>query len=88
MKIEFTDRVIPTDTGALMFQALVDGKSTVCRVTAEALQQHFGGTDDVTEVQISNMQAFQRGREKINAAAERIIRAGHDFVMVESEDIV
>lgn len=88
MQIEFTNRVIPTDNGGLLFQALVDGKSVVCSISSQALQHHFGGTDDVTEAQISNLKAFERGQKKINAAAERMIRAGHGAVMVDTDDII
>ncbi len=87
MNIEFTHRVIPTDTGGLMFQALVDGKSMVCNISAEALQQHFGGTKDVSDVQISNVEAFERGYSKITAAAERKLRAGEEYIMVTPQDL-
>jgi hypothetical protein len=88
MNIEFTERVIPTDNGGMMFQALVDGKSVVCRISPEALQQHFGGSDDLSETQVSNLQAFQRGRARINEVAARMIRAGLPHITVDAEDIV
>jgi hypothetical protein len=83
MNIEFTGRKIPTADGGLMFEALVDGKSVICTVSMEALNDHFGVTEDVA----TNVSPFDRGQAKIYAAAERLIRAGVSPVFVTSEDL-
>lgn len=69
--------------GGLMFEALVDGKPVICSISMDALKDHFGIVEDVA----TNSNPFDRGQEKIYAAAERLIRAGVSPVFVTSEDI-
>lgn len=83
MDIQFTGRKIPMADGGLMFEALVDGKRVTCSISMDALNDHFGIVEDVA----TNAHPFERGQEKIYAAAERLIRAGVSPVFVTSEDL-
>lgn len=83
MNIEFTGRKIPTADGGFIFEALADGKPIICRISIEALNDHFGVTEDTA----TNQSPFERGQAKIYAAAERLIRAGINPVFVSSDDL-
>jgi hypothetical protein len=83
MNIEFTGRKIATADGGFMFEAKVDGKPVTCQVSMETLRDHFGVDEDAA----TNTSPFDRGRDKIYQAAERLIREGIQPVVVLSADI-
>ena len=71
-KISFTgERTRHFDLGGISFKANVDGKPLACRVSEEALQDHFGAVGGVTLEQ-----AFDSNRDRIERIAESMIAAG------------
>ncbi|MDB5796111.1 MAG: hypothetical protein JWP36_13 [Paucimonas sp.] len=80
--VHFTDEATPAEDGGVYFKAIVEGRPVRCQVSLEALERHFNepGTRPVD--------AYLRGREKIHAVAERMLRKKPgEHVLIRSADI-
>jgi hypothetical protein len=72
MHITFSDAP-PTFDGddlAVHFTALVDGKSVVCSISAEALEDHFGAASAREE---DLLKAFERGIARIRSVCAEVL---------------
>ncbi len=84
MDITFTGASAPTTEG-ISFQAIVDGKYVPCLVSMQVLQD----IDPTNRFSTSGAQ-FQNNRARIEAAADRKIRAGqlvNGWVHVHTVDL-
>lgn len=73
-----------TQHGTVAFQAVVDGAATVCEISAEALQDHFGATTiqphDLLTAFISGKNTIHDvARKKVPHAAGRCLLVSMDF---------
>jgi hypothetical protein len=80
--IHFTDEATPSEDGGVYFKAIVEGRPVRCQVSLDALERHFQGNKDLRPVE-----AYQRGRDQIHAAAERVLRKRPgEHVMLQASD--
>ena len=63
----------------LTFPAVVDGKRVDCRITAEALEDHFGARAPREE---DALHAFNRHRDKIHGAARELLETLGDTPVI------
>lgn len=85
MDITFTDAFTPTSEG-VSFQAVVDGKSIPCHVSVQVLKS-IGPTNRFS----TPTTMFETNRPRIEAAADRKIRAGQlvgGWVHVRTADLL
>lgn len=83
MHVTFPDTRPEFDGAALRirFLADIDGELTVCAVTSEALEDHFGA-DSALESDLRA--AFERGRARIHAACVKQLADTTDGVVLHS----
>jgi len=86
-KIEFTGNNAPdSNTDSLSFEAMCDGRRIVCKISHEALEDHFRLSDykNISEAYLSN-------RYKIEEIATKLIRMGRfekeNIIRIFSHDI-
>jgi hypothetical protein len=85
MNVEFSDKyAYDFDHSAVSYEAFVDGARVVCKISDEALQDHFSNSGEPIEV-------FLESRSNIEAITERIImrlgKAPESPLMIYSRDI-
>ncbi|MDB5763103.1 MAG: hypothetical protein JWQ21_2098 [Herminiimonas sp.] len=81
--ITFTGDATPAEDGGVYFEAIVGGKSMNCRITLEALEEHFGVRDGIRPVD-----AYAQSKEKINSIAEHMLRADpNESVLIRTSHI-
>ncbi|HEF5870548.1 TPA: DUF1488 domain-containing protein [Burkholderia cenocepacia] len=74
----------PTFDGAalqLRFVVDVDGAPLACAITVEALEDHFGAR---SALEADLRDAFEHGRERIEAACADVLASGNDEVVLHS----
>lgn len=80
--IHFTDEATPSEEGGVYFKAIVEGRPVRCQVSLDALERHFQWNKALRPVE-----AYQRGRDQIHAAAERVLRKRPgESVMLQASD--
>ena len=81
--IQFTDEATLAEDGGVYFKAIVRGQPVRCQVSVDALEACFNGSGEMRPVD-----AYLSGRDKIHAAAERMLRKQPGAsVLVRSSDI-
>jgi hypothetical protein len=72
MEIKFLRGQVRFDrSDCIVFKAEANGQPVTCIITDEAIRGAFGATRDAMEL------AFEQHRPRIEAAARRLIAAGH-----------
>lgn len=81
--VQFTDEATPAEDGGVYFKAIVEGRPVRCQVSLDALEHHFQASNSLRPVD-----AYQRGRDRIHAIAERMLRKKPgEQVLIRSSDV-